>query len=903
MSAYFKDIFREIKNSIGRFISLMLITALGTASVVGIQASSINMRAMADREYKAHYIYDLQIRSAVGFDDEDIAALRDTEGVRIVMPAYIHDAFVIFEHDTRTVRTSAVPGELNRLEVLEGRLPENAGEAVVERRLLRHGRFSIGDSIRLGLDNMDAYYRAFTRSEFTIVGVVQSPLYISLHERGNTSLGDGWLNFYMYLHPGAYNLPVYTDVFILMENSHGVDNLSQAYYDLLEEWREQVRHTGDMRVQATQDEFADNQREIDEKLAELENARAGIETEINFVNWWLDYIRSETYPITYQYAFPSPEEMAEHIAESYEIFQHQLAEFNKIYAEIEAGLSELAEAQASLNNAPSPGWFYFTRRDGIGFESYYQDSRRLEQIGYVFPLVFFLVAVLVSLTTMSRMVEENRMQIGIYRALGYAQFKIMIKYLFYAFSASITGGIAGIIAGSQIFPRVIFDAYAHLYRMPPVITPIPVMISVIAVSAAVGAILLVTFIACMSSVYSAPAELMRPKAPPAGKRVLIEKVLFIWNRLGFISKVTARNIFRYKKRFIMTLAGVAGCTALLVTAFGLRDSIGGVDVMQFERVIAYSSRAIFREITTAEQRDEIDGLLSGMYLYTREEAVTAQTNKASFSAMLIVPETAEDLSAFINLRERRTGRDVPLMQGGVLLTEKLAREIGVGVGDNFSIVTVGGRSYEARVSGIVENYVMHFIYMAPDVYIRLFGDYPPFNSLLAINASEDERTFAERLLANANVRAVILTEDVKRNLGESTDALQIVTIVLIILACALAFVVLFNLTNINITERIRELATIKVLGFYDSELAMYIYRENGLVTALGIGAGLIGGIWLHRYVLTAAEIDILMFPQIINIESFILSVVLSVVFTVFVNCVMYFKLRKIDMVESLKSVE
>jgi putative ABC transport system permease protein len=567
-------------------------------------------------------------------------------------------------------------------------------------------------------------------------------------------------------------------------------------------------------------------------------------------------------------------------------------------------ISEIGKAQEKLNDAPTPEWFYFTRKNGISYDSYYQDTLRLQQIGYVFPLVFFLVAILVSLTTMSRMVEEHRTQIGIYKALGYTPLKSIIKYMFYAFSASITGGIAGVIAGSKIFPRIIADdAYAYLYRMPPVETPVPVFISLIAVSSATGAILLVTLLTCLSSIYGAPAELMRPKSPPAGKRVLIERFGFIWNRLGFISKVTARNIFRYKKRFIMTLIGVAGCSALLVTAFGLRDSISGVDVMQYERIVKYSSRSYLKDIADSDTREKIDALLSGSYLYIREESVTAKNNTESFSASLIVPEIPEDLNIFINLRERKTGKDVPFNSHGVLLTEKLAREIGVSVGDNFNIIVSGGRSYAAQVTGIAENYVLHYIYISPDIYFELFGEEPLFNGVLAINNAEDERKSAERLLANDNVRAVSNTEDVKKNLGESTDALQIVTAVLIILACALAFIVLFNLTNINITERIRELATIKVLGFYDAELAMYIYRENALVSIMGIFLGLAGGVWLHRYVLTAAEIDMLMFPQIIKAESFIFSFALSVIFTLFVNLVMNFKLIRIDMVESLKNVE
>ncbi|MCL2099720.1 MAG: ABC transporter permease [Oscillospiraceae bacterium] len=817
--AYLKDILREIKKSPGRFISLVIITALGTASIAGIQATSVSMRGSADSYYKAHSLYDLQLKSTAGFDEDDISALRGIPGAAVVMPAYIYDVFVYSENESRAVRTYSLPKELNKIEISEGRLPESSGEAAVERRLLRQGGYNIGDTIHLGLDGAVDFMLG--ANEAKIVGVIDSPLYINLHERGSTSLGDGRLNFYLYLHEDAYNLEVYTDIYIQMEGSRETGNLTDEYYELLEEWKELIKETGNKRIQQKTDE-----------LAGLSAAYHGL----------ISYIE--------------------------------------------------------------PEWFYFTRKDGISFDSYYQDTLRIEQIGYVFPLVFFLVAVLVSLTTMSRMVEEHRTQIGIYKALGYTPAKSIIKYIFYAAAASISGGLFGVAAGIGIFPRVIFDAYAHLYKMPPLVISVPLNISAAAVISAAGAVLAVTFFTCSDAFFGAPAELMRPKSPPAGKRVVIEKIGFVWNRLGFINKVTARNIFRYKKRFIMTLIGVAGCSALLVTAFGLRDSIGGVDVMQFERVVTYSSRTYLREITEPAARERLDSLITGgSHLFIREEVITAQNNNKNLTASLIIPEFPEELFNFINLRARKTGAAVSFGNGGVVLTEKLAREIGVGINDSFDIRLSGGRVYKAAVSGIVENYVLHYIYMPPGIYIELFGAEPVFNGILSKNTPEYEAEVTERLLSDSGVRAVVNTEDVKRNLGESTDALQVVTVVLIILACALAFVVLFNLTNINITERIRELATIKVLGFYDSELAMYIYRENGLVAAMGICAGLIGGVRLHGFILNAAEIDMLMFPQIIKPESFIYSALLSCGFAVFVNLVMNFKLVRIDMVESLKNIE
>lgn len=911
MSAYWKDIFREIKNTMGRFFSLLIIAALGTTAVVGIQATSVDMRAIADKTYKEQNLYDIQLKSATGFETDDISALQTLNGVRTVMPTYIYDSFIYFENETRTVRTYALPDELNKIEILDGRLPQNAGECVVERGLFEYGNYIIGDTITLGLDNMDDYYDAIENHEFTIVGIVSSPLYITF-ERGNTTLGDGKLNFYLYLHQSAYKLEVYTDVYLLMDSSQDMDNLTDDYYDTADEWKQYIKLTGNMRVQIKKDEFSDSQKEIDngwveyqDGLKELNDTIAESRRELNDAKTALDDAKVQLEEMQKLYG---EEAVADGRAEYYKNYDEynsavMTLEAEEINAmkELDEAKAELEEAQEKLDDAPTPEWFYFTRKDGVAFDSYYQDTFRLQSIGYVFPMIFYLVAVLVSLTTMSRMVEEHRTQIGIYKALGYSSVKIIMKYLIYAFSAGAIGGVLGVIIGSNLFPRIIADAYGHLYDIPPVDTPIPIFISLIAVTLSVGIVLIVTLITCIKSMSDTPALLMRPKSPTKGKRVLIEKIPFIWNRLSFFNKVTARNIFRYKKRFIMTLFGVAGCTALLLTAFGLRDSVGSVGSLQYGKIINYTSRAYIKEITTEEQRAELDSLLSGDYLYIHEESFTAKTVSGNYSVSLIVPEMAEQLNRYINLHSHKTGESVPLMSSSVLVTEKLARESNVSTGDSFEMMASDGKIYTMKITGIVENYVQHYVYMSPDIYKALFDEELLFNSILAV--TDNHVAFAEKLLTNENVRAVVSTKAIKTNIVDSTDALGIVTIVLIILACALAFVVLFNLTNINITERIRELATIKVLGFYDSELAMYIYRENGVVTFLGIALGIALGIQLLSFVLNAAELDLLMFPHIINATSYILSIALSIAFAAFVNAAMNYKLFKIDMVESLKNVE
>lgn len=790
MSAYQKDILREIKNTAGRFISLLVISALGSSVIVGIQATSIDMRAVADKTYKEQNLYDIQIKSEEGFGADDISAAADIPGVNTAEPSYSYDVFIYFENETRTVRTYSLPEKLNKVKILEGRLPQNESECALEAGLLAYGGYKIGETVKLGLDNEDEYRYVFADCEFTVTGVVSSPFYISF-DRGNTSLGGGKLDFYLYLHPEAYKLNVYTDMYVLLDGSRDMDNLTEDYYDFVGGSKQKLEKAGDGRL-------------------------------------------------------------------------------------------------------------YFTRKDGVAFDSYYQDTLRVEKLGYVFPMIFFLVAVLVSLTTMSRMVEENRTQIGIYKALGYRPPKIIAKYLIYSFLAGIIGGAAGVFLGSNLLPRVISEAYGHLYNLAPIDTPVPQRIGLFSVLSAVGTVLCATIFTCAGSMAGVPANLMRPKSPPEGKRVIIEKIPFIWNRLNFFAKVTARNIFRYKKRFIMTLIGVTGCCALLITAFGLRDSVGGIGTLQYEKIIKYTSQAYLKEITDETRRAGLDSILFEIpcdYLYIREQSVTA----GGFSVILVTPESSDRLGGFVNLRDWRSGSYAPFGSGGVLITEKLARVMGAFAGDDLTFTANGGRIYTVKITGVIENYIRHYIYMAPDVYENIFGTKARCNGIFA--KTEDDREFAVKLLENENVRAVVISGDVEAHINDSTDMMQFIALVMIIFACALAFTVLFILTNINITERTRELATIKVLGFYDREVAMYIYRENIIVTSMGIILGLFCGIFLHRFVLSAVELDFTMFPYIIRPQSYIYSAALAVFFAVFVNLAMNFKLEKIDMAESLKSVE
>ena len=977
MSAFVKDILREIKYTRGRFLSLLIITALGAVSIVGIQAASTDMRLAADASYKAHRLYDLQIKSTLGFDKDDIAALRDAAGVSAVMPTTIFDVYLGIGDAISVARTYALPEDLNTIDLVQGELPRNASECVVEENLARDGGYGIGSVLSPNLDDKADYDKVFGLGSFTVVGIVTSPLYLSF-QRGHSTLGDGAVRYFLYLHPDAYALDVFTDAYLAMDGSRETDNLSKSYDNAAEDWKRQLKQVGEAQTRLKAEEIANARREVDEgwreyndgvrelneKVAEarqklgdaaieladakvrLDKAQRTLRGKISRGQQEIDGKRLELESAQAQLnaqramleetgAEGSPawdallaaqaqlDAGAQQLARAQQTLDDERAkaqrrindgraQYRQGLADYEDGLAtldreeaetrqELAEARQELQSAheklkaiPEPEWFVLTRKDGVSFDSYYQDTLRLQKIGYIFPLVFFLVAVMVSLTSMSRMIEERRTQIGIYQALGYRPRAIMAKYFIYSFSASLLGGVLGVFVGSLGLPHVLFEAYGHLYEMPPILTPVPVGIGLLAVTAAVASVVGVTLLTCVGSLTTAPAQLMRPKAPPAGKRVLLERIPFVWNRLRFSGKVTARNIFRYKKRFLMTLVGVAGCCALLLTGFGLRDSISGVAPLQYGTITTYDVRAYLKEITTQTQREELSALLPAGSLFIREESADAAGKAGGLPVSLIVPEQPGELSRYINLA-------LPLEDGSVLVTDKLARVMGVAAGDSFAIIGGDGRSYEARVTGVVENYVLHYVYLSPQAYAKIMGGPARMNSVLTF--SEDAGGLAETLLRNDNVRAVVNMDDIWTNLRHSTNALRTVTVVLVVLACCLALVVLFNLTNINISERVRELATLKVLGFQDEETAMYVYRENGLVTFMGIVLGLVAGVFLHRYVLVSAEIDLLKFPHIIHFQSYVYAAALSLAFGVFVNLVMNRKLKKIDMVESLKNVE
>ncbi|EOL43904.1 FtsX-like permease family protein [Enterococcus phoeniculicola] len=583
--------------------------------------------------------------------------------------------------------------------------------------------------------------------------------------------------------------------------------------------------------------------------------------------------------------------------------QPKLDDAKKKVKDAEKRLEELKPAELIFTN----------RNDNPGYTEYKENANRISSLATVFPIIFFLIAALVSLTTMTRMVEEKRNEIGTFKALGYKNGEIAQKFLLYSFSAGMTGAILGLVLGFYLFPSIIFSAYGQMYNLDGFQTPWYWSYSLIGIAVAlvctVGTALLVVRI----DLFSTPANLLRPKAPKAGQRILMERVTPLWKRLSFIQKVTMRNLFRYKQRMLMTILGIAGCMSMIITGFGIRDSISDVVNVQFNKLWHYQAIVTFKEEATSKQTQEYEQAIEALDSFqdslpmSSETLTLSETGKTTQDVSVYVPKDPDNISKFVLFNDRKTGEKYSLTNDGVIINEKLSKLFDLKPGDTIELANSDKKQFKVKITAIAENYTGHFAYMTPTYYQKVFGKTPSYNTDVLLFdkdlSAQSENSMAQMLMENPKViNVTFLTQSINA-LDETISSLNIVIWVLIVSAGMLAFIVLYNLTNINISERIRELSTIKVLGFYDKELIMYVYRENIILTVLGIFAGLFFGKWEHGYILQTVEVDMVMFSPEIHWLSYVYSSLITILFTFIVGVVMYFKLKKVDMIEALKSNE
>ena len=653
-------------------------------------------------------------------------------------------------------------------------------------------------------------------------------------------------------------------------------------------------------LEAQQAELTAQKKALDTNWSKMEQARTDGEAELAAAEQKLKDAETE-----YADGLQALEEAKIDLADGWAEYEDARKEADEEFSDAEA---ELADAQAEIDKLEPGEWLLFTRADNTSFSSYDGNAEKISAIATVFPLFFFLVSALVALTTMTRMVEEERGQIGTMKALGYSSGRIAAKYLIYAAAAGIAGSAVGLLIGMRLFPAIIIGAYNIMYDIPELVAPFHLSYALLASGSSVAVTLLATLSACWAALRENPARLMQPTAPKAGKRVFLERITPLWSRMKFTSKVTARNLIRYKKRFFMTVTGIAGCTALLVTGFGLRDSISDIVTLQFDDLSGYqviigiTDEKALTDAEVTEILDDPANFTGYMAAMQNNGHVVPRDGNPADEVILYVPEGTAAFREFFRFRHRTDDNPVTFDEHAVIVSEKLAERQHLAVGSEITVKNQAGVQATLTITDICENYVYHYLYLSPALYEEFFGEAPAYNIILGALAEDVEREkLSTDLLSCEHIAIAQFTGDISENLSKSLQGIDSIVWVLILSAGALALVVLYNLTNINVSERQKELATIKVLGFYDSEVSAYIYRETAVLTLFGAVLGLVLGVFLHQFVIRTAEIDIVMFGRSIYPPSFVWSFLLTIVFSVLVNLVMHRKLKNISMVESMKA--
>ena len=1075
-SAVIKDIIREIGGSKSRFFSIFAIIALGAGFFAGLKATCPDMLITQEHYFEEKNLMDIRLVSTYGFDEDDIEAIEEMEGVRDIYPTYSKDAFIEnTEGKSIVAKVMAYPDKgMNKVVLLEGRLPEGPDECLVEKHSQLPLVHEIGDTVSIyTTDPDDPLEDSIGRSSWTVVGVVMSPQYIA-YDRGTATIGNGSADTYIMVPEENFTYEVYTDVYVTLDSTAGIgafdDRYSAAveiaeedfesvaeirepariekirteakeeiadakkeiadaekeladaekdlaeafeeltdaekelkdgwaeYYDGLEEYEEGkaefekeiadaekeiedgindlgdgVRQYNEGRAEfekgykqfhdglaangMTAESLYENRTKLQQTIAmlegnpEYEEMVAGLKNNLNTLNETIAI--HEQLEATKVQLDEAEKEMAKgakmlgkgkkelekakadgekelkdaandlyegylelvdgekELADGWEEYYDGLKEFESEKAdaviEIADAKAEIADAEKELADLKDPKWYIFTREDNPGYSSYESDVYIIESVGKVFPIFFFLVAMLVCLTTMTRMVEEQRTQTGTMKALGYGKGTIMAKYLAYSSFASISGAVFGIVLCVIVFPIIIYSAYAMRYIVPGLEFVATPGIWVLVVLVCVFCTSLAVIMACYAELKESPAQLMRPKAPKAGKRVLLERIPFIWKRLNFNKKVTVRNLFRYKKRIFMTILGIAGCAALTFTGMGLFSSISVVLEKQYSELFHYD---LIVALDTDAEKTEIRKVFTELKTNPiSEENHYAYMKAAKYEGLgninLIVPENPKAFEKMVTLKNRTTGEIYELTDDGIIITERFAESFGFVPGDKITFYS-DDMQFTAKITAVSENYAMHFIYMTPALYREIIGEAPENNTAFTIMS--DDAQNAQDELANVlteydGVLGLSFSKTAMESFSDTVENLNYVIILIIVCAAALAFVVLYNLTNINITERIREIATIKVLGFYDREVSAYVFRENIILSIMGAGAGLLLGKGLHTFVLGAIQTDEIMFGRELPPWVYLGAFLMTVFFAICVNGIMFFRLRKISMVESLKSVE
>ena len=854
MRKLYKEFFVSIRKSFKRFLSITLIVLLGVGFFAGIRATSPDMKDTLSRYYKENNMYDIELMSNYGISQDDISKIKD-KGYDIE-GSISFDVVVNNDDSLYAVKVMSYDknSDINKLVLMEGRMPSNSDECVIERNDYTED-YKIGDSIYLDSDDVK-------NKELKIVGIVKSPLYVS-DERGSTNLLTGKINYYLYTDISNFNTDVYTEAYIDIDSDN--DIFDSKYEDEVDDYEKKLEDVTDTIGNSNYEEIVKQYEDGIDEATSLYEENLDRYNDIKDVTY-IDSTVKDT-----------------------------------MKDELDSAKVKIDDLKKELDELDKVEWYVLDLNSNAGYYSYDADTERIANIAKVFPMVFFVVAILICLTTMTRMVEEERIQIGTLKSLGYDDVSISFKYVLYAMLATVIGSLVGVVIGFNIIPNIIFNMYKIMYNVDGFVSSfywwLTLQGMVIALICTVGA----TIYACAKTLKEVPASLLRPKAPTVGKRVWLEYIPFIWKRLKFSSKVTVRNVFRYKKRMFMTILGIAGCTGLILAGFGLKDCITNLVPNQYEKIFNYQVEVTLNDNLNVDELDSVYEQVNELdevnkALKVEKESIEIKNKDTNQSITLVVPFS--DISDFIKLQDRKSGKKFDLGSGAIV-TEKISNLLDINEGDN--LVLDGKKDYKVVVSDITENYLYHYIYISRDVY-----DSDSYNTILVKTdemSVKEEQEFSNKLKDIDGVSSMSFTSSTEDMFDSTMKNFSYVSLVLIVSAGMLAFIVLYNLASINISERNREMATIKVLGFYDKEVYNYIGRESNILTIIGIAFGMGIGVVLTRFIIKTCEIDILMFDSNIKAISYVYAILITLIFTIVVNIVTYFSLKKIDMISSLKSAE
>lgn len=875
---YWKDIRKSFGSSKGRFLSIMLLMMLGAFAFVGLKVTGPDMQTTASQYLKKHNTMDLSVIASYGFSDDDKEELDSIKNADVEY-GYLTDVTVKNTDDA--IRVFSKSTSISTYELVSGRFPKSSDEIALASTM--KDDYKVGDTISFTQSDEDGILKNTT---YKVVGFVNSSEILSTTSLGSSTAGDGSLSNYAVVTESAFDTDTYTIARIRYDNLKTLNPFSESY----------------------KQKVADKQDELDDLLSDnaeqrLTSLKSDAQAEVDANQEKVDSAKAQLAAQESALASLSAEQQA---AAQSSIEQAQ--------AEITESESEIQEAQAKIDAMTEPTYTSYTRSTlpgGEGYQTYESSTSSISSIGNIFPVVLYVVAALVTFTTMTRFVDEERTNSGILKALGYSNSDVIKKFVIYGFVASMIGTVLGIVAGHYLLSRIIAqivtsdttlgETHLYFYWNYTAIALILALISAV----------LPAFLIAKNELSEKPAQLLLPKPPVKGSKIFLERIGVIWRRLSFTHKVTARNIFRYKQRMLMTIFGVAGSVALLFAGLGIRSSLGNVIENQFTNLMPYDMIVAKNDDNSSSENQEVKDFMDSnkvsqyqsIYFTTLSETISGLTDKQTISIMV---SSGDDFGDFIHLKDASSGDSLTLSDDGIIISEKLALLYHVEAGDSFTLKDSDGKKHTVKVAAVAEMNVGHYLFMSQKVYQKIFGETPNDNAYLVTlknDSSSNIEKLSTKLLAMSDVSAVSQNSSLVKTVKSVVASLNGAMTILIVVSILLAVVILYNLTNINVAERIRELSTIKVLGFYDKEVTMYIYRETISLSLIGIIVGLIGGKYLHQVIMGMIGSDSIMFGTTVGWDIYAIPIAVIVIILLALGWLVNHILKTVDMLEALKSVD